>query len=188
MGRALVPDAYVFVGLAVAVVAVAAAWPTARHRSVARSFGDRFWSLIVFRRRWRWITSAGTGWRARHRARLKFDAIAGGAAAQRADGRVRCGTEHADLAGQWGLETWSRLLLVRALARRTGVQWTMVRPAPPAAARASARLGPGPELIGRAVAGQCRQPAGRTVSTPASFVHRDDFPLAVRADRGRPAW
>src|ERR1700726_760133 len=42
------PDAYVFVALAVAVVAAAALLNGAAPVSVAKSFGDGFWGLIVF--------------------------------------------------------------------------------------------------------------------------------------------
>src|SRR6266478_714435 len=42
------PDAYVFVALAVAVVAVAAVINGASPTAVATSFGDGFWSLITF--------------------------------------------------------------------------------------------------------------------------------------------
>src|ERR1700687_36890 len=42
------PDAYVFVSLAVAVVAVAALLNGASSVTVAKSFGDGFWSLITF--------------------------------------------------------------------------------------------------------------------------------------------
>src|ERR1700692_3858884 len=42
------PDAYVFVCLAVAVVAAAAMFNGASPMAVAKSFGDGFWSLIVF--------------------------------------------------------------------------------------------------------------------------------------------
>src|ERR1035441_9321941 len=42
------PDAYVFVCLAVPVVAVAAMFNGAGPMAVAKSFGDGFWSLITF--------------------------------------------------------------------------------------------------------------------------------------------
>ena len=42
------PDAYVFVALAVAVVAAAALINGAPAAAVATSFGDGFWSLITF--------------------------------------------------------------------------------------------------------------------------------------------
>src|SRR3984885_13443193 len=42
------PDAYVFVCLALAVVAVAALINGATPVAIAASFGDGFWSLIVF--------------------------------------------------------------------------------------------------------------------------------------------
>src|SRR5258707_2342366 len=42
------PDAYVFVALAVAVVAAAALLNGAPAASVAKSFGEGFWSLIAF--------------------------------------------------------------------------------------------------------------------------------------------
>jgi len=42
------PDAYVFVCLAVAVVAGAAMLNGAAPMAVAKSFGDGFWSLIIF--------------------------------------------------------------------------------------------------------------------------------------------
>src|ERR1700751_3930751 len=42
------PDAYVFVSLAVAVVAAAALINGASPAAVASSFGDGFWSLITF--------------------------------------------------------------------------------------------------------------------------------------------
>src|ERR1700674_1695258 len=42
------PDAYVFVCLAVAVVAAAATLNGAAPMAVAKSFGDGFWSLITF--------------------------------------------------------------------------------------------------------------------------------------------
>src|SRR5438876_1714612 len=42
------PDAYVFVCLAVAVVAAAAMLNGAVPMAVAKSFGDGFWSLIIF--------------------------------------------------------------------------------------------------------------------------------------------
>src|SRR5258708_39613768 len=42
------PDAYVFVALAVAVVAAAALLNGAEPASVAKSFGEGFWSLITF--------------------------------------------------------------------------------------------------------------------------------------------
>src|SRR5258707_6424114 len=42
------PDAYVFVCLAVAVVAAAAMLNGAAPMAVAKSFGDGFWSLITF--------------------------------------------------------------------------------------------------------------------------------------------
>jgi short-chain fatty acids transporter len=42
------PDAYVFVALAVAVVALAALFNGASPVTVAKAFGDGFWSLIIF--------------------------------------------------------------------------------------------------------------------------------------------
>src|ERR1700751_1139529 len=42
------PDAYVFVCLAVAVVAIACMMNGATPVAVAKSFGDGFWNLIVF--------------------------------------------------------------------------------------------------------------------------------------------
>ncbi len=82
------PDAYVFVALAVAVVAAAALLNGASPVAVATSFGDGFWSLITFTMQMAMVVISGYVVASSPPAAKLIDGLAG-IAAQRARRRAR---------------------------------------------------------------------------------------------------
>ena len=112
------PDAFIFVAIAVVVVALAALGNGAAPLAVSRAFGDGFWSLITFTMQMAFVaiggyvvaTSAPAGWLIR---RLAGIPISGPGAI----GLVAAVSMSASLLN-WGLSLIFGGLLVRALAER----------------------------------------------------------------------
>ncbi|MEA2938461.1 MAG: short-chain fatty acid transporter [Alphaproteobacteria bacterium] len=113
------PDAYVFVALAVAVVAVAAILNGASAQAVAVSFGDGFWSLITFTMQMAMVVISGYVVASSPPAAKLIDGLAalprGGRAAVAFVAAVSMLTSLLN----WGMSLIFSGLLVRALARRT---------------------------------------------------------------------
>ncbi|HEY6259150.1 MAG TPA: TIGR00366 family protein [Xanthobacteraceae bacterium] len=113
------PDAYVFVALAVAVVAAAALLNGAPPLSVAKSFGEGFWSLITFTMQMAMVVISGYVVATSPPVARLIDALA----ALPRNGRAAVGfvAALAMLTSllNWGLSLIFSGLLVRALARRT---------------------------------------------------------------------
>lgn len=116
------PDAYVFVALAVAVVAAAALINGATPVSVARSFGDGFWSLITFTMQMAIIVISGYVVATSPPIAKLIDALA----ALPRSGRAAVGWVAAlsmlTSLLNWGLSLIFAGLLVRALARRADLR------------------------------------------------------------------
>ena len=126
------PDAFVFVALAVVVVALGALANGAPPAAVAKSFGDGFWSLITFTMQMALVTIGGyvvatsppvarliERWRAMPRSRARR-------------GRLRGGATHALLVAQLGHEPdLRRPPGPRAGAARRICAWTTGPPARP---------------------------------------------------------
>jgi short-chain fatty acids transporter len=113
------PDAYVFVALAVAVVAAAALLNGASPVAVAASFGDGFWSLITFTMQMAMVVISGYVVASSPPAAKLIDGLAalprGGRAAVAFVAAVSMLTSLLN----WGMSLIFSGLLVRALARRT---------------------------------------------------------------------
>src|SRR6516165_9410525 len=116
------PDAYVFVALAVAVVAIAALLNGAPPATVARSFGDGFWSLITFTMQAAMIVISGSV----VASSLPVAKLINGLAALPRTGRsaVASTAAVAMLTSllHWGFSLIFSGLLVRALARRADLR------------------------------------------------------------------
>jgi short-chain fatty acids transporter len=116
------PDAYVFVALAVAVVAVAAMLNGAAPVSVAKSFGEGFWSLITFTMQMAMVVISGYVVATSPPAAKLIDGLAamprGGRAAV---GFVAAVSMLTSLLN-WGMSLIFSGLLVRALARRADLR------------------------------------------------------------------
>ena len=112
------PDAYVFVCLAVAVVAAAAMLNGSAPISVARSFGDGFWSLITFTMQMVIVAVGGYVVATAPRAAKLIDGLA--AIPRRGAGAVAFVAAVSMLTSllSWGFSLIFSGLLVRALARR----------------------------------------------------------------------
>src|SRR5271170_4274523 len=116
------PDAYVFVCLAVAVVAGAAMLNGARPDAVAKSFGDGFWSLIIFTMQMAMIVIGGYVVASSPPVAKLIDALA--TLPRNGRSAVAFVAALSMLASllQWGLSLVFSGLLVRALARRTDLR------------------------------------------------------------------
>jgi short-chain fatty acids transporter len=116
------PDAYVFVALAVAVVAAAALLNGAPPLSVAKSFGEGFWSLITFTMQMAMVVISGYVVATSPPAAKLID----GLAAMPRSGRAAVGFVAAismlTSLLNWGMSLIFSGLLVRALARRTDLR------------------------------------------------------------------
>ena len=134
------PDAYVFVALAVAVVAVAALLNGASPVAVATSFGDGFWSLITFTMQMAMVVISGYVVASSPPAAKLIDGLA--ALPRSGRGAVAFVAAVSMLTSllNWGMSLVFSGLLVRALARRTDLHMDY-RAAGAAAISASARPG-----------------------------------------------
>ena len=112
------PDAYVFVCLAVAVVAVAALINGASPVAVAASFGDGFWSLIVFTMQMVMVVVSGYVVATSPPAAKLIDALAGVPRSGRGAVPFVAAVSMASSLLNWGMSLVFSGLLVRALARR----------------------------------------------------------------------
>jgi short-chain fatty acids transporter len=112
------PDAYVFVCLAVAVVAGAAMLNGASPAAVAKSFGDGFWSLITFTMQMAIVAIGGYVVAASPPAARLIDALA--AVPRRGRGAIAFVAAVSMLTSllSWGFSLIFSALLVRALAKR----------------------------------------------------------------------
>ena len=113
------PDAYVFVALAVAVVAVAALLNGASAVAVATSFGDGFWSLITFTMQMAMVVISGYVVASSPPAAKLIDALAGLPRSGRAAVAFVAAISMLTSLLNWGMSLIFSGLLVRALARRT---------------------------------------------------------------------
>jgi short-chain fatty acids transporter len=113
------PDAYVFVALAVAIVAAAALLNGAPVVAVATSFGDGFWSLITFTMQMAMVVIGGYVVASSPPAAKLIDGLA--ALPRSGSSAVAFVAAVSMLASllNWGLSLIFGGLLVRALARRT---------------------------------------------------------------------
>src|SRR5690348_7695322 len=116
------PDAYVFVCLAVAVVAAAALLNGATPMAVAKSFGDGFWSLITFTMQMAMIVIGGYVVATSPPAAKLIDWLAG--LPRRGAGAVAFVAAISMLSSllSWGLSLIFSGLLVRSLARRSDLR------------------------------------------------------------------
>jgi short-chain fatty acids transporter len=113
------PDAYVFVALAVAVVAAAALANGTSPANVAASFGNGFWSLITFTMQMAMIVISGYVVASSPAAARFIEALAALPGTGRAAvGFVAAVSMLVSLV-HWAMATIFAALLVRALARRT---------------------------------------------------------------------
>lgn len=116
------PDAYVFVCLAVAVVAAAALLNGASPMVVAKSFGDGFWSLITFTMQMAIVAIGGYVAASSPPAAKLIDKLA--AVPRSGAGAVAfvAGVSMLTSLLSWGLSLIFSGLLVRVLARRTDLR------------------------------------------------------------------
>lgn len=112
------PDAYVFVCLAVAVVAAAAMINGAAPTAVAKSFGDGFWSLILFTMQMAMIVIGGYVVASSGPVAKLIDALATLPRNGRAAVSFVAGASMLTSLLSWGFSLIFSGLLVRALARR----------------------------------------------------------------------
>ncbi len=131
------PDAYVFVALAVAVVAAAALINGASATAVATSFGDGFWSLITFTMQMAMVVISGYVVASSPPAARLIDALARLPKSGRGAVAFVAAVSMLTSLLNWGLSLVFSGLLVRALARRTDLRMDY------RAAGASAYLGLG---------------------------------------------
>src|ERR1700731_3467325 len=134
------PDAYVFVCLAVAVVAAAAMLNGAAPMAVAKSFGDGFWSLITFTMQMAIVAIGGYVVASSPPAAKLIDGLA--AMPRSGAGAVAFVAAASMLTSllSWGLSLIFSALLVRGLSRRADLR--MDYPG----TRAADPSGPGPAL------------------------------------------
>jgi short-chain fatty acids transporter len=116
------PDAYVFVCLAVAVVAAAAMINGASPLVVARSFGDGFWSLIVFTMQMAIVAIGGYVVASSPPAAKLIDKLAEIPRSGRGAAGFVAAISMLSSLLSWGLSLIFSGLLVRALARRSDLQ------------------------------------------------------------------
>lgn len=116
------PDAFVFAAIAVALVALAALANGAAPHAVARSFGDGFWSLIVFSMQMALVAIGGYAVATSPPAARLISGLATLPASGRsAVGWVAFISMLLSLLN-WGVSLIFSALYVRALARRTNLQ------------------------------------------------------------------
>jgi short-chain fatty acids transporter len=113
------PDAYVFVCLAVAVVAAAALINGAPATAVATSFGDGFWSLITFTMQMVMVVVSGYVVATSPPAAKLIEALAGWPRSGRGAIPFVAAVSMLTSLLNWGMSLVFSGLLVRALARRT---------------------------------------------------------------------
>jgi short-chain fatty acids transporter len=113
------PDAYVFVALAVAVVAVAALLNGASPVAVAASFGDGFWSLITFTMQMAMVVISGYVVASSPPAAKLIDGLTRLPRNGRAAVAFVAAVSMLTSLLNWGMSLIFSGLLVRALARRT---------------------------------------------------------------------
>jgi short-chain fatty acids transporter len=113
------PDAYVFVALAVAVVAAAALLNGASPVAVAASFGDGFWSLITFTMQMAMVVISGYVVASSPPAAKLIDGLAGMPRSGRAAIAFVAAVSMLTSLLNWGMSLIFSGLLVRALARRS---------------------------------------------------------------------
>ncbi len=116
------PDAYVFVCLAVAVVAAAAMLNGAAPTAVAKAFGDGFWSLIIFTMQMAIVAIGGYVVASSPPAAWLIDKLA---AVPRSGSRAVAFVAAISMLTSllsWGLSLIFSGLLARALARRTDLR------------------------------------------------------------------
>jgi len=116
------PDAYVFVCLAVAVVAGAAMLNGATPTVVAKSFGDGFWSLITFTMQMAIVAIGGYVVASSPPAARLIDGLAAIPRRGRAAVAFVAATSMLTSLLSWGLSLIFSGLLVRALARRADLR------------------------------------------------------------------
>ena len=167
------PDAYVFVALAVAVVAAVAMLNGATPMAVAKSFGDGFWSLITFTMQMAIIVIGGYVVASSPPVAKLIDGLAALPRTRRRRGGVRGGAQHADVVAQLGLEPDLR----RPAGARAGAAHRFAhglsRRGRGGLSRPRRDLGAGLELIGGAAAGQSGKLAqAACCRSPASFRSR----------------
>lgn len=116
------PDAFIFVALAVVVVALGAMANGAPPAAVAKSFGDGFWSLIPFTMQMAFVTIGGYVVAVSPPVRALIERLAQIPRSGRgAVGFVAAATMISSFIS-WGLSLIFGGLLVRALARRTDLR------------------------------------------------------------------
>ena len=180
------PDAFVFVAIAVVVVAAGALAIGAPPTAVTKAFGDGFWSLIPFTMQMVFVTIGGYVVATSPPAQ-SADRPAGPAAQDRPRcGRLHRHREHARLAAELGPQPDLR----RAVGPRRRAAGRPARRLPRRGCRGLSRprrhLGPGPELLRGPAPGQRREPAQDAAADHRRDpVHGDHLPLAVDADRRR---
>jgi short-chain fatty acids transporter len=116
------PDAYVFVALAVAVVAAAALINGAPAAAVATSFGDGFWSLITFTMQMVMVVVSGYVVASSPPAAKLIDALAESPRSGRGAVPFVAAISMLTSLLNWGMSLVFSGLLVRTLARRTDLQ------------------------------------------------------------------
>jgi short-chain fatty acids transporter len=116
------PDAYVFVALAVALVAVAAVLNGAPPSSVATAFGDGFWSLITFTMQAAMVVISGYAVASSPPAAKLIDRLAELPRNGRSAVAFVAAISMLSSLLNWGLSLIFSGLLVRALARRSGLR------------------------------------------------------------------
>ena len=116
------PDAYVFVALAVAVVAAAALLNGASPVAVVAAFGDGFWSLIVFTMQMAMVVISGYVVASSPPAAKLIDALAAVPRTGRGAVAVVAAISMLTSLLNWGLSLIFGGLLVRALARRSDLR------------------------------------------------------------------
>src|SRR3954465_10484772 len=116
------PDAYVFVALAVAVVAAAALLNGASPVAVATSFGDGFWTLIPFTMQMAMVGISGYVVASSPPAAKLIDGLAALPRSGRSAVAFVAAISMLTSLLNWGMSLVFSGLLVRALARRTDLQ------------------------------------------------------------------
>ena len=177
------PDAYVFVCLAVAVVAAAAMLNGAAPMAVAKSFGDGFWSLITFTMQMAIVAIGGYVVASSPPAARRIDGLA--AMPRSGAGAVACVAAVSMLTSllSWGLSLIFSGLLVRVLARRADLRMDY-RAAGAAASWPRRDLGARAQLIFRAAAGERGELAKVAAADHGRHsVLGDDLSLAIAGHR-----
>src|ERR1700688_3349171 len=116
------PDAYVFVCLAVAVVAAAAMLNGAAPMSVAKSFGDACWSLIIFTMQMAIVAIGGYVVASSPPAAKLIDGLAAMTRSGAGGGAFVAAVSMLASLLSWGLSLIFSGLLVRVLARRADLR------------------------------------------------------------------